>query len=724
MKRHSKGGAPTKAPRRKTAMPKRRNAPKAARRRGSSAAGLKAKAAQLTRELRESLQQQKATAEVLRIISLSHGELQPIFQAVLENATRICDAKFGNLLRFDGNALHLAAWLGTPPEFLEFQRRRGPFQPPPGGHLDRAVRTKQVSHSADEAAEAGPSPATMLGGARSIVSVPLLNDDVLIGVIVIYRQEVRPFTDRQIALVQDFAAQAVIAIENARLHADRLKAEESVRKAEGELRTVIDAIPAMAWSATPDGAADFVNRGWVEYTNLSLEETKGFGWSEAIHPDDRAAFVDRFQKAVAAGKAYEDEGRIRRADGEYRWFLVRGAPLRDETGNVVKWFGTCLDIEERKRAEIERHQAGMESARLASIVASSDFAIISKELDGRVTSWNAAATRIFGYTADEMIGQSITRVIPPELHAEEKEIIAQVKRGELVYNYETVRIAKDGSRIDISVTVAPLRDKSGEVIGASKIARDITERKRAEEALGRARAELTRASRLTTMGELAGSIIHEINQPLAAVVGNAEVCLRWLDRDPPDLAEARDAISRLARDGRRAVDVISGLRALARKSDLALTHVDINDAIREVLALLRGELEHGEVTLRVNLFAADRPVLGDRVQLQQVLVNLIRNGVEAMSAITDRSRVLRISAQPIEAGEALVTVEDAGIGLDPAATDRIFDPLFSTKVNGMGMGLSICRSIVEAHRGRLWASPNLPHGTSFRFSVPFATPEK
>jgi PAS domain-containing protein len=333
MKRHSKGGAPTKAPRRKTAMPKRRNAPKAARRRGSSAAGLKAKAAQLTRELRESLQQQKATAEVLRIISLSHGELQPIFQAVLENATRICDAKFGNLLRFDGNALHLAAWLGTPPEFLEFQRRRGPFQPPPGGHLDRAVRTKQVSHSADEAAEAGPSPATMLGGARSIVSVPLLNDDVLIGVIVIYRQEVRPFTDRQIALVQDFAAQAVIAIENARLHADRLKAEESVRKAEGELRTVIDAIPAMAWSATPDGALiSSIEAGSNTLTCLWRKRRASVGLKRFIPmivPPSWIVFKKPSRPARRTRMRVGSDGRTGNIAGS--WFAVLRCAMKRET---------------------------------------------------------------------------------------------------------------------------------------------------------------------------------------------------------------------------------------------------------------------------------------------------------------------------------------------------------------------------------------------------------
>jgi signal transduction histidine kinase len=226
------------------------------------------------------------------------------------------------------------------------------------------------------------------------------------------------------------------------------------------------------------------------------------------------------------------------------------------------------------------------------------------------------------------------------------------------------------------------------------------------------------------VGELAGSIIHEINQPLAAVIGNAEVCVRWLDRPEPDLMEARNAISRLVRDGRRAADVIAGLRALAQKSGVQLTRVDISDAIEEVITLLRGEVERGRIVLQLDLPRYKKPVLGDRVQLQQVLINLIRNGIEAMGVIVDRPRHLKVSLEPHGLDQAVVAIEDTGAGLDPTTADRIFEPLFTTKPGGMGMGLSICRSIVEAHHGRLWVSSNFPHGTSFRFTVPFATEQK
>jgi C4-dicarboxylate-specific signal transduction histidine kinase len=247
---------------------------------------------------------------------------------------------------------------------------------------------------------------------------------------------------------------------------------------------------------------------------------------------------------------------------------------------------------------------------------------------------------------------------------------------------------------------------------------DITERNRAEEALRIAQAEVVRISRLTTMGELVASIAHEINQPLAGVAASGNACLRWLNRDIPDLDAARDAVSRIVRDAHRAGEVIRGLRELTKKSGPQLTPLDINGAIQEVLALARSDLQQHGIVLHTDLSADDRPVFGDRVQLQQVLLNLILNGMEAMSAVTDRPKMLAITTEPVESGGALVAVEDTGTGLDPETADRIFDPFFTTKASGMGMGLSICRSIIDAHGGRFWVSPEVPCGTVFRFIVP------
>jgi signal transduction histidine kinase len=220
------------------------------------------------------------------------------------------------------------------------------------------------------------------------------------------------------------------------------------------------------------------------------------------------------------------------------------------------------------------------------------------------------------------------------------------------------------------------------------------------------------------MGELVASITHEINQPLAAIVASGSSGLNWLNRDNPDLDEARSALSRVVEYGMRAGDVIRGLRALAKKAGPQVAKLDINDAIREVLALSRGELQRHGVVLHTALSADGTLVLGDRVQVQQVMLNLIMNGVDAMSTVTDRPKVLTITSEPGDPSGLLVAVEDTGAGLDPATADRIFDSFFTTKPDGMGMGLSICRSIIEAHGGRFWASPRVPCGTVFRFTVP------
>jgi C4-dicarboxylate-specific signal transduction histidine kinase len=222
------------------------------------------------------------------------------------------------------------------------------------------------------------------------------------------------------------------------------------------------------------------------------------------------------------------------------------------------------------------------------------------------------------------------------------------------------------------------------------------------------------------MGQLAGSIAHELRQPLAAIAMNGSATLRWLNRESPDLGEAREAASRIVREAQRADEVIRGLRALVGKSELRREPLDVNDAIHEVLELARGELRRNEVNVQTGLDPTLPPALGDRVQLQQVVLNLIVNAIEAMASVADRPKLLAIRTGRAESGEVAVAVEDTGPGLDPATAGRVFDPFFTTKPDGLGMGLSICRSIVEAHGGRLSSSPRAPHGTTFRFTLPTA----
>jgi C4-dicarboxylate-specific signal transduction histidine kinase len=255
-------------------------------------------------------------------------------------------------------------------------------------------------------------------------------------------------------------------------------------------------------------------------------------------------------------------------------------------------------------------------------------------------------------------------------------------------------------------------DEIGAMAAAVQIFKDnMIERERAQ-------AELARVGRLTTMGELVASIAHEINQPLTGIVTSAGAGLRWLNQDDPDFDEVRDAVSSIMQDGMRAAQVIENIRALAKKSGPQLARLDINGTIQEILVLTRTELTQHNVALHTDLSTGDRTVFGDRVQLQQVMLNLIVNGIEAMSAVRDRPKVLTISSERVESGDGvLVAVKDTGAGIDPAIADRIFESLFTTKPNGMGMGLSICRSIIEAHGGRFWASPNTPHGAIFQFTL-------
>ena len=339
--------------------------------------------------------------------------------------------------------------------------------------------------------------------------------------------------------------------------------------------------------------------------------------------------------------------------------------------------------------------------------------------DRRYVAANPAFQKMTGYSEAELLRLSPADITHEDDRAETEAIVAAYAAGLPYYREHIVKRyrRKDGgvTWAEIDGFLAPAQRGARFLAGVSV---DITERKLAEEALRDARADLERMARLTTMGELTASIAHEINQPLAAIVTQSQAAQRFLKRNEPDLDEVQDALACIARDGMRASEVIRGLRALARKSAPQLTRLDIDDVIREVLALARGELVRHDVVLRTELGSDERLVLGDHVQLQQVLLNLVMNGVEAMRE-TERTRELSVSSTLAEPGSSvLVAVRDTGTGFDPAVADRMFQPFFTTKPDGTGMGLTICRSIVEAHGGRLWVSPRAPHGADVRFTVP------
>jgi len=337
----------------------------------------------------------------------------------------------------------------------------------------------------------------------------------------------------------------------------------------------------------------------------------------------------------------------------------------------------------------------------------------------RIT-WSDETYRIFGLPPQARI--LTLAQLPDLIHPDDQQsmvhAVAEALRGGRRYDVEYRVVRPTGEVRLVHSQGDVLRDESGRPRLMFGSVQDITERQRAEEALHQAQAALAHVTRVATLGELSASIAHEVNQPLAGVVTNGQACLRWLAREVPDLQEARAAVERIIRDGQRASAVIQRIRALATKTDPHKVPLDLNDVIREVARLVHREVLGHRVALRTDLVAARLPVLGDRVQLQQVLINLVLNGIDAMTSITDRPRSLLIRAHQPDADQVCVAVQDSGIGIDPADLDRLFHAFFTTKPGGMGMGLSISRSIIEAHGGRLWATARVPHGTVFQFTLP------
>ena len=496
---------------------------------------------------------------------------------------------------------------------------------------------------------------------------------------------------------------------------DRKKGEEALRSNERNLSLMINAIPTFIQVSRPDGTVLSVNQTVLDYHGVSLQDVMKEDFrSRVYHPDDADRLRGVRNEALKRPVQFEYEQRALGKDGRYRWFLVRYNPLLDEQGRIDRWYVAAFDIEDRKRAEAQVEQAYL---RLAEAQRLSKTGSFITDLVADEHNWSEETFRIFEFDPSTKVTvQMIRDIIHPDDLPSFDAVIARAMTGtdvdfvfRIVLPRRTVKHIRGMARVMTQVGGHPL------FIGALQ---DVTENKVAEEALDRARSELAHVARVTTLNALTASIAHEINQPLASLITNASICLRRLNADPPNVDGARETVLRAIRDGNRASDVITRLRALFKKREFTPESLDLNDAAREVIALALNDLQRNRVVLRSELAEDLPPVVGDRVQLQQVTLNLLRNASEAMVDVQDRPRQLLIRTQREADDRVCLSVRDAGCGLNPQDFEKLFEPFYTTKSSGMGIGLSVSRSIIEKHRGRLWAEPNHGPGATFWFSIP------
>ena len=516
---------------------------------------------------------------------------------------------------------------------------------------------------------------------------------------------------------------------------DQKQTDEEVRESEQRLTRLIETLPAMIWRATPDGEPDYITPRLANYTGRGLDgvgrgpEDLGRTLDDIVklkvqnamvHQDDLEAAAQAWARAHETG-ALDLTARLRGADGSYRWFQARAEPMRDAAGRIVHWYGVAVDIDDRKRAEDALRKSEQE---LRGIVDALPQTISVLGPDGTGLYVNRPLLDYTGLTMEQLMTPD-SRGNPVLFHPEDWARLKDERlRGlarKMPFEIEWRVRRKDGQYRWFLVRYHPLRDEQGQILRWYAGGTDIDDRKRAEEALRATQAKLSRASEIATVSELAASIAHEISQPLAALVANSHAIQRWLSAEPPNLERALVTAERIIRDGAGAAEVVNRIRALFKRTDLTRTPLDLNDVIREVNRLLTDEISTRSVRIETDL-ADDLPTIwADRVQMQQVIANLARNGVEAMESEESHPKVLSIRSRRDGTNSVLIEIRDSGNGLEDV--EKVFEPFFTTKQEGMGMGLAICRWIVEAHEGRLWAGHNSPRGAVFSFTLPISPRE-
>jgi PAS domain S-box-containing protein len=491
--------------------------------------------------------------------------------------------------------------------------------------------------------------------------------------------------------------------------------------AEQQFRTIVDSVPGLVAILNVSGEIELVNRGVLEYFGRSLEELQDWTTGDSVHPDDLPAVIALWQRAIRTGQLLESEHRLRRSDGVYRWFQLRGLPRRDDDHKLERWYCLMTDIHDRKQIEKElrRSEAFLREAQRLSHMGSWRF-----DVARGVVEASPQILEAHRLAPDQDVSEPASWF--ERIHAEDRPRVVEAytrserERTEYRADYRVVR--SDGTIGYLSSAGRPILDESGQLVEFIGASLDITEHwqaktelLRASEALHDLQEKLARAARITTVGELAAAIAHEVNQPLAAVVANGHACLRWLAASPPNIEKAIEAGERIVRDGKEAAEVVRRIRSLFKRGTAEKVAINLNDVISQMLRLVDAERSRAGVTLQTELAPGLPPVLGDRVQLELLALNLLRNGLDAMAG-SERPKTLFVRSLRTGDGSAQIEIRDSGVGLPHP--DKIFEPFFTTKENGLGMGLAICRSIAEAHDGRLWATACQPSGTTFWLTLP------
>ncbi|HEY2116793.1 MAG TPA: PAS domain S-box protein [Candidatus Angelobacter sp.] len=554
------------------------------------------------------------------------------------------------------------------------------------------------------------APMAIKDGVRSAFGFPLSTNQGPLGVIEFFSCDQKKTDEEFMGMISSVGHQIGQFLV-------RKKAEHELQESEARLRVMTEATPILVWMAGTDKLCYYFNKTWLEFVGRSLEQESGNGWAENVHHDDFDRCLQIYVSSFDARRPFEMEYRLRHHSGQYRWILDHGVPRFAPDGTFEGYVGGCLDIHDQKEAREklrlsqERLQAALiSSQRLAAIVESSDDAIISKDLNGIITSWNKGAEQLFGYTAEEIVGRHITLVIPPELQQDEDTILSKIRRGEKIEHFETVRVKKNGERVDVSLTISPVRDEQGNVIGAAKIARDVTESRKIDRAL-------RTTEKLAAAGRLAATVAHEINNPLESVTNLVYLA----KRDLPDSSKVSGYLQMAGRELDRVAHIARQTLGFYRDTSSPV-RFNLTQLLDELLLLYEKRFETRNIKL-IRQYDRDVEITALAGEVRQALSNLVTNAIDAMPGggqlfiRISRSRNLKNSVAGVR-----VMVADTGTGIASEHRSNLFQPFFTTKTDvGTGLGLWITRNIVEKHGGDIQVKTKVGAGTAFCIFLPAET---